>query len=592
MTVFSKPTFHTGFKQSVQEMSPAHRWVVVYLLLWIAAVCWFVAGEQLHSLSDDSVSYLIMGQYWSPWHDVPAAITDIYPYELYPPLFGWLLAVTDAAWYMPWAHALVVILLGMAWYACFHLTRRWLNNAWAALAVVVLLSLASYSLIHVQRILSENLYLLLTFAVLWVAQAPAAPSLSQWPSGDTLKSNAPQGVFDRQAILLATLLSLLVLTRSTGLVMVLAWFVQQFLQGLSNNDGVMHRHKHWLRIASIGLIPIIGWLMWSWLRPDVTSDRYSSDLVKGLLSFNFDHSLESFSLLFLPQLVAIRDAWYSVWMVYWIEDYNFSYLIVSLTGLLGGVGLLWRLRSNQLDAWYVLGTLLLLSLWPYPGQMIRFIYVIAPLWLMYGLFMIQALARLSKHDRIGTISVNGLALLMLLAVLPAVGHVVGRATFPETEWAYSEIAEFYLRLDPVDARQDARRQLEVFADMQRIRESTNEGDRVMWNTAGYIPLLAGRYGQYFPATEDRADFLQQIADSSTTHIYLSRFNPRRTTLDNNELKIYALLQAWTQPLWVRKHADGQPDSLLLKIDQSRLHVEIAKTTGKCSMFNTSTEIRP
>lgn len=523
----------------------ADRFVWLFLLVWTIIIGHFVWSEQLRSLSDDSVSYLIMGQYWSPWHVTPAAITDIYPWELYPPLFGWLLAISDAAWSMPWAHVLVVLLLAAAWQALFRLARAWSLNPWAAVALVIMLSLASYSLIHVQRILSENLYLLLSLLLLQRVE----PMRGRW-----------------QALQVSGLLALLVLTRSMGLVMVCAYLLQQAVEALSlwRRSALQAGFAHYVRALMMVALPLACWLLWKELRPQLSVDRYHADLLKGLMAFDVSQPVVSASTLLGPQLEAMYSAWYSIWMAWWETGPHFAYIVVSLSGVLGGLGLIWRLNQNKLDAWYVAGSLALLIIWPYPGQMIRFCYVLAPFWLLYAMLVAQGLFT-HVGARASVYAVNLLAVSMLLAVLPAVGHVVGRAHYPDTSQPWADIAEFYLRLDPVEARNDAGRQLAVLEDMKRIRQSTNDTDRIMWNSAGYIALLAGRYASYFPRSGDAREFVEKIRGSGVTHIYLSRFDPRRTTLDTNGLEIWPLLRGWTEPVWVRRSADGQTQAVLLRI---------------------------
>ena len=69
----------------------------------------FLWQPGLDSLYDDSVSYLVLAQWFSPWHAADPAIAAAAPLEKYPPLFPLLLALTGGAYDWRIAHLVVAI---------------------------------------------------------------------------------------------------------------------------------------------------------------------------------------------------------------------------------------------------------------------------------------------------------------------------------------------------------------------------------------------------------------------------------------------------------------------------------------------------
>ena len=112
----------------------------------IAAIA-FVAGAiafaftwqpGLATFHDDSASYLVMAQAFSPWQSASAPVMAQMPFEKYPPLFPALIAVAGAAYDWHWAHAIVAISFAAAVLLLGVYASRVGTSAWCGVGAAVL----------------------------------------------------------------------------------------------------------------------------------------------------------------------------------------------------------------------------------------------------------------------------------------------------------------------------------------------------------------------------------------------------------------------------------------------------------------------
>ena len=119
----------------------------------------FVWQPTLATFADDSVSYLVMAQVFSPYQAASPAVIEAFPREaFYPPLFPLLLALAGAAHDIAWAHVATALMLAAALPFVYLLGVRWLGGRGAALAAVACIALAPSLWINSKGILSETLF--------------------------------------------------------------------------------------------------------------------------------------------------------------------------------------------------------------------------------------------------------------------------------------------------------------------------------------------------------------------------------------------------------------------------------------------------
>ena len=87
----------------------------IITLLFLVGCVSFAWQPTLATFADDSVSYLVMAQVFSPYQPATQAVAAAFPREaFYPPLFPLLLALSGAAHDIAWAHALTALVLADA----------------------------------------------------------------------------------------------------------------------------------------------------------------------------------------------------------------------------------------------------------------------------------------------------------------------------------------------------------------------------------------------------------------------------------------------------------------------------------------------
>src|SRR6185436_17927875 len=126
----------------------------------------FVWQPALATFADDSVSYLVMAQAFSPFEAASPAVAGAFAREaFYPPLFPLVLALTGAAQNIAWAHAVTALLLAASLPLVYLLGLHWLGSRGPALAALACIALLPAMWIHSKGILSETLFCLLLSAI-------------------------------------------------------------------------------------------------------------------------------------------------------------------------------------------------------------------------------------------------------------------------------------------------------------------------------------------------------------------------------------------------------------------------------------------
>jgi hypothetical protein len=179
-----------------------------------------------------------------------------------------------------------------------------------------------------------------------------------------------------------------------------------------------------------------------------------------------------------------------------------------------------RFRAGKADAWMITAYLVLYLAWPFSEQMGRFLFPALPVLLLYAFLAVGRL-RLA-HGLV--------ALLTLSLALPAMAFVHQRAKAPGPE---ALITDWYRTPGLDEARRRAAIQLALFADMEKIRDLTRPGDRVMWVVPSYIALLADRQGLRAPSAALAApEYRRAVEQARPEYVFLSLYHPRNTVDDS------------------------------------------------------------
>jgi hypothetical protein len=154
----------------------------------------------------------------------------------------------------------------------------------------------------------------------------------------------------------------------------------------------------------------------------------------------------------------------------------------------------------------------------------RFLFPVLPVLILYA--FVAAAAALRALGRPPLIGQGLLAALLLSLTLPALAFIHQRAQAQER---VAEIVDWYRTPALGEARARSQVHLDLFADMDAIRNLTREQDRVMWSVPSYIALLADRRGVGAPDSALAPEpYRQAVRDSGADYVFLSVYHPRDT----------------------------------------------------------------
>jgi hypothetical protein len=506
----------------------------------------FVWQPALATFADDSVSYLVMAQVFSPWQAASPAVAAAFAREaIYPPLFPLLLALAGAAHDFAWAHGLIALLLAAALPVAYWLGARWLGSRGAAAAAVACVALLPTMWVNAKGVLSEPLFCLLLMSTFLALERG---------EGDDSRQRAWR---------LGLLAAGLALTRTAALPMlgVLAlWLAARPVPAVPAQPVFAWRAR--LGRAAPALAALAAYSLWVLLRPAHTGEDYGQILSdKGAQFLGGPGGLAgSIAASVARQANAILEGWAGSLMIYWIEGRPARFVLASLVGALSLAGLALRLRRNRADAWMAAAYLATLLGWPFHEQMERFLFPLVPALVLYAF---QAAGEgMAALQRPGTVGHALLAALVLSLCLPAMAFLAQRAKAPGPHKA---ITDWYRQPDLARARARAQTHLDLMDDLREVRQLTRPDERVMWVVPGYVALLADRQGVAAPdpALGPEA-YREAVRKSGADYVFLSRYHPRDTIRDT---AWRAGLAAFgdAKPLYTGAHAGGTVvTSLLLK----------------------------
>ncbi len=375
--------------------------------LWVSVCCMAVVTmyfsliipeKSVGFLSDDAV-FLLMADIYSPWVD---AIQPLYGYLVehnrFPPLYPLLLALlgvdsNDAA--------LASQITTLLWCLGFICVGTWLyreqGSRLLACLIPVLCALTPSMLLLSQELWSESLYFLLSFLFFTVLSF-------------IRKEHAAA------TVLCGLLVCLLLLTRSIGLVLFLAF--SAFL--------VANRPAGWRLAMLVSILPYLTWLGIQQLNS--ATESYYVELIHALADQGVDNIITALG----SRLTNLWQSWCWLFTLMYASELSlFLQLFFALFLLLVVVGAGSRLRRGYADAFYFVFYLAALLLWPY-GELhfqTRFLSPLMPLYFFYA----YTGARIIVRRNIPGLPVYSILLLLLLAqLIPATTTLLQRAFEPVT----------------------------------------------------------------------------------------------------------------------------------------------------------------
>jgi hypothetical protein len=512
----------------------------------------FLWQPGLDSLYDDSVSYLVLAQWFSPWHAADPAIVAAAPLEKYPPLFPLLLALTGGAYDWRIAHLVVAIAFAATVVLLALHAVRVTRSRGLALACALAFAVMPGSWLIAKGILSEYPYMALTLAaLLWHARLDdAVPSV-------------------RQCVVLAALVAATMLTRTIGVALVLALAAAETIRFARSGDAA--RAKRMAATLAGALAVIAAWYV---LRPSGGTDQYAQSLkvmrdgaaidIAGWLAGSIAANAN-----------AIAAGWLHAMLIFWGEPSSPLFLIAAAVGLLGLGASVYRASDGHADGLYVCAFLAILLIWPYPGQMYRLAFPAFPLVLVHAFWALRTGLAQRLPGPAASHWATGAVALPLAACVPAVLFYVGsRASMhdePTRAIPKTAIAEFYRIPSGPAAQENAWHQIDVMQDLRRVGESTPPGARVMWYTPDYIALLAHRHGVPLRRPGNPADLAAQLRATGADYIYLADVQPRDSAWrEGSPLYPAYLARGMARIEWARPGKQGDIRAMLLKVEKNSI----------------------
>jgi hypothetical protein len=274
---------------------------------------------------------------------------------------------------------------------------------------------------------------------------------------------------------------------------------------------------------------------------------------------------------------ALGGAWLNALLIFWGDPWRPAYVLALILGAVGLGATLLRATRGYADGIYCVIVLAILLFWPYPGQMYRLAFPLVPLVMVNAFWVAREALSRRLPSPMGEHIAALLAILPLAVCVPAVlFYIVERARMSDPDAASAthrktDIAEFYRIPSGPSAESYAHRQIEVFGDMRRIRDTTPAGARVMWYTPNYVALLARRHGVPLKRPDNPADLAAQMRATGADYLYLADVHPRDNLYrEGDPLYPWLLARGFTDVEWYRGNGAGKVSAGLLRIDKEKI----------------------
>lgn len=512
--------------------------LLIYIAYLISKFAWI---DNIASLANDSVHYLVMARHYSPWFGESPSIAAAWPYQDFPLLFPWLLALTGAAHSFLYAHILVFVMGLMCIYLYYLLSSRWMGKEIWIIFPISIFALSPGFILGLQGILSESFYLFLVLAFM-------------------LYYKPTENISTRYILVAGFLLAAVLLTRTIGISLCLAILAQAFFSSDSQ------KRVNYLPVIIVAIALVIYlFLMEIW--GPVKESHYLDMLIPYLTGKDLYQigtgTGHYFSV--ASQLTSLFNSWTTFWVIYWQADvFSSSYYVVTALLLLSMTGLLIRLFKNKYDAWYVLFYLFILLVWPHPGQMVRLLFPIMPLMLLYAGYTITILVCLAKIPDRKIMLSSIFYIFVLITVLPSHAFIHARASMASGN-QMTPVYEIFRKAGVEAAFKDLVLQNQILKDFSKIKEYVPEDAKILYFLPSYLAVLSDRKGVAAPSPVDGRTYRQIAKENSASYIFLTRFHPRNTHPDFSGLTGAEHLRSGTEIVWCSQLANGELASCLYKI---------------------------
>ncbi len=438
-------------------------------------------SDRLLSFGGDNATYLLIARDLSPFGASSPGAAGYARQHYYPPLYPAFLAITGAAHGLVAAHVATIasLLAGIAvlfaWCRTLGLTR--MVSVGLALAFAAVRGTYFTAL----EIESEPLYLLLSLVALAATQR-AQRSTSGIASG-----------------VAALAVGATTLTRSAGLALLAAHLVWLGL----------HRPKRFLALGLIALVPAIVWM-----RHGGNSD-YTRILVERYRDGGAAGIVDGLRL----QVSSLAQDWLGLFA---LEPATVVVIVVTGLTALGLAGAVMRLRRGELDALYLGAYLALIVIWPFPGEMARFLVVVLPIALVHAAWALEALLAKLPDRRAARWIALASAMAFASVLVPQIALTATRFhAGARPELAGLRRSAMWFDPDRVAAEKMLRFAARLEDALRRVHDHVPADACVFSVKPSLVGLFADRRSVYTPpASLDDAAFHREIENAGCRDFFL------------------------------------------------------------------------
>lgn len=322
----------------------------ILLILAICFLYYFFLGWNNPSppFSSDSFSYLTMADHIrSP---VDKSREGYFTDSQFPPLYPLVLAMAGGSENLGMAHLASSLLLGLSLFIIYFWMVQQGLSPLASTLTTVAIAMSPMMNLYALMIMSENLYLLLSMLALFLLG----------------KISRQESNREKLVLYAAAVCSLAMLSRTAGIALVFACGFMLVLNKVER------------RYTAI-LIMLLPNLLWSVYKKLMFPN---ANYMNNLTFFIEHNSWQNYLNMFWTNCVGYWEAWVKMFTPYANLAIT-TLLILCLLSAIYAISL--RIAAKKVDAIYVLLYLAMILVWPYPAEADRFILVIFPLILFYGI---------------------------------------------------------------------------------------------------------------------------------------------------------------------------------------------------------------
>ncbi len=456
----------------MSEVAPTGR--AIRVAPWLAGLVAFAAIAALSLWSaregryagwfSDSVDYLIIADFYRDAlaDAAPPAASASYRTTRFPPLYPLILALAGGG---PDDERAAFVATALLWVAALAMVWLWLARVagvraspFLALAVVACPGLFMLRL----GLFSESLFVLLAFLALWMCERRKPLDFSH-------------------ALVLALVAGISPLARSIGIALVAAVALH-----LACAPGLTRARK----LAAIALcaVPFLAWTAYRGLLP--TSGSYTQSLTLSRVLAGFGGVEEWL----IGQPLRIVDSAIALWAP---TGPGASRWLVVVLLVFAAVGLFQRLRRLAPDSAYLLASLAILFVWPFPAELGRMLAPLAPIvaWsaLCGALTLWQRVRPGVAPDGPGATAIAaGVALGFVLAATPMWQRIVARIAQPVSSdlIGFRHLATYFVPANDTWAYKALEVNARVLATAREAGTAVPPGSRICTIVPGFLWLYS------------------------------------------------------------------------------------------------------